>query len=222
MADLDHETAGGPLAELARAPERTAASRMLSHARLGLRAAPAHRRAGGGVGIVRALGRGDAVHAAAALGRAGADLERPRRRRPADEHRRDALSRHDGLRDRGGRRHRARPCDLAREARPLVLRSDHLGRLPDAEDRLPAGDDALARRLRRVEDLDGGAGRDLPGGDRDRDRHPRGRARAALVGAQHGRRRAGNPLADRLPGGAAADHHRAAGGACRSLSSLRW
>ena len=53
------------------------------------------------------------------------------------------------------------------EARALVLRSDHLGRLPDAEDRLPAGGDPLARRLRRLEDLDGGARRDLPGGDRD-------------------------------------------------------
>ena len=36
--------------------------------------------------------------------------------------------------------------------RQLVLRSDHLGRFPDAEDRLPAGGHPLARRLRHLQD----------------------------------------------------------------------
>ena len=89
MAGVRRQT---PQPPSTRAEPRATAPRA-AHARLGLRPAAAHRRAGGGVGAVRALGRGDAVHAAEALGRAGADLERPRRRRPADEHRRDALSR---------------------------------------------------------------------------------------------------------------------------------
>jgi ABC-type nitrate/sulfonate/bicarbonate transport system permease component len=38
-------------------------------------------------------------------------------------------------------------CDVAECHRQLVLRSDRLGRLPDAEDRLPAGGDPVARRL---------------------------------------------------------------------------
>ena len=43
----------------------------------------------------------------------------------------------------------------------LVLRPDRLGRLPDAEDRVPAGDHPLARRLRHLEDFDGRARCDL-------------------------------------------------------------
>ena len=45
------------------------------------------------------------------------------------------------------RRHRARRRHVAHQVGALVLRSDHLGRLPDAEDRVFAGHHALARPL---------------------------------------------------------------------------
>ncbi len=38
-------------------------------------------------------------------------------------------------------------ADVAHQVGALVLRSDHLGRLSDAEDRVPAGHHALARPL---------------------------------------------------------------------------
>ena len=79
--------------------------------------------------------------------------------------------------------------DVAQRDRQLVLRSDHFGRLSDAEDRLPAGGDPVARRLRRVQDHHHRHRRDLPGDRRHRHRHPGRGARTDLVGAQHGRER---------------------------------
>src|SRR5262249_866419 len=96
---------------------------------------------------------------------------------------------------------------------PLVLRSDHFSRLPDAEDRLPAGGHAVARCLRHVQDHDDRGGGDLPGGHSDDHRNPRRRARAAVVGAPYGRDRARAVVADRPAAGAPAKHHRAASGA---------
>ena len=52
------------------------------------------------------------------------------------------------------------PCRAT--GRALVLRSDHLGRLSDAEDRLPAGRHPVARRLRLLQDRHDRARRDLP------------------------------------------------------------
>ena len=45
-----------------------------------------------------------------------------------------------------------RCADVAQVAGALVLRSDHFGRLPDAESGLPADIPALVRRLRHLED----------------------------------------------------------------------
>ena len=70
-----------------------------------------------------------------------------------------------------GARHPDRRGDVAQRHRQLVLRSDRLGRLPDAEDRVPAGGDPVARRLRRVEDHHHRHRRDLPG-DRRRPSSP--------------------------------------------------
>ena len=64
-------------------------------------------------------------------------------------------------------RRRDRRRHVAQRSGALVLRSDHLGRLPDAEDRVPAGDDPVARPLRCLQDHNDGPRRDLPGGDRD-------------------------------------------------------
>jgi ABC-type proline/glycine betaine transport system permease subunit len=60
------------------------------------------------------------------------------------------------------------------------------GRLSDAEDRLPAGGDPVARGLRRVQDHHHRHRRDLSGDRRHRHRHPGCGTRTALVGAQHG------------------------------------
>ena len=75
----------------------------------------------------------------------------------------------------------------------LVLRSDRLGRLPDAEDRLPADLHAVARALRRLEDLDGGVQRDLPG-----DRRDDGGGRGGRPPARCGRRAASAPASAQL------------------------
>ena len=45
------------------------------------------------------------------------------------------------------RRYRARRGDGAQPDRSLVLRSDHIGRISDAEDRVPADHHSLARAL---------------------------------------------------------------------------
>ncbi len=69
--------------------------------------------------------------------------------------------------DRRGGGHRARHPDDAATVDALVFRPDHLGRLSDAEDRISADLHAVARALRRLEDLDDGVQRDLSGHHRD-------------------------------------------------------
>ncbi len=78
------ETAGGPLAELARAPARTAASRVSPRSAGRCARRVLHRRAGGRLGSCsRARGAVTPFMLPPLSRRAGADLERPRRRRPA-------------------------------------------------------------------------------------------------------------------------------------------
>ena len=109
----------------------------------------------------------------------------------------DALSRPRRLRHRRDGWRRPRHGHVAQRRRALAVRSDRVGRLSHAQDRLPARHHALARRLRSLQDRHGGARRHLPGRDGHHGRHRRRRPAPDLVGAQHGRQRARGALADR-------------------------
>ena len=62
--------------------------------------------------------------------------------------------------------------DVAQCCGALVFRSDRLGRFPDAEDRVPAGGDPVARRVRRLQDHHHRHRRHFPGDCGHRHRHP--------------------------------------------------
>ena len=184
---------------------------------LGLRAGVLDLRAGRRLGGAGAQRRVHAVRAAVAQFRPGAHLDGCAVGRACDQHRPDALSRAGRLPDQRGAGRPDRDSDVAQRHRQLVLRSHRLGRLPDAQDRVPAGGDPLARRLRRLEDHHHRHRRDLSGDRRDRHRDPRRRARADLVGAQHGREQSRADVAGR----AARRRCRRFSPACRSRCRSR-
>src|SRR5215831_14339996 len=130
------------------------------------------------------------ISAAAIVCRAGASLGRCAVGRVGDQSRNDALSRPGGVRDRRDRWRRDRHSDDAQQACAVVFRSDRLGRLPDAEDRLSADFYALARPLRYFENFDGGVQRNFSGYRCDNSGSRRGRPAPAVVGAQSRRERA--------------------------------
>ena len=66
----------------------------------------------------------------------------------------------------------------------VVLRSDRLGRIPDAEDRVSADRHPMARLLRRLQDRDRGVRRDIPG-DHGDDRRIQGVERELIWSARN-------------------------------------
>src|SRR6516165_9448286 len=91
--------------------------------------------------------QGDPLHAAAVFRGGRAHLRRRDCRRSVAQSRCDSVPCVDRLCHRRCRRRRARRDDGAQPDCTLVLRSDHIGRLPDAEDRVFADHHSMARAL---------------------------------------------------------------------------
>src|SRR5579872_243098 len=162
------------------------------------------------LGGVRPQRQGHRVHAATVFGGGAAYLCRCRQRRAVAQPRRDHVSRIDRLCDRSHWRRDARRHDGAQQGRALVLRSDHIGRISDAEDRIPADHHPLARALRRFQNLRCRLRCHFPRSDRDACRIGRRGKGIDLVRTKYGRERTRIDVASRASGGTAANSHRPA------------